>query len=103
MSDTKSKEAPMVKLVALYKKPADPAAFDKAYFETHMPLIQKIPGLRHAEISRITGAPRGEPELYLMAEMYFDDKAAMDRAMASPENAEAGKNLMGFARGLVTF
>ncbi len=93
----------MVKLIALYKKPADPAAFDKAYFETHIPLVKKIPSLRRVELSRVTGAPRGEPEFYLMCEMYFDDKAALDAAMASPENAEAGKNLMSFARGLVTF
>src|SRR5512135_3692003 len=93
----------MVKLVALYRKPADPVAFDKAYFETHVPLVRKIPGLRRVEIARITGAPRGEPEFYLMAEMYFEDKPSMDRAMSSSENAEAGKNLMGFARGLVTF
>ncbi len=93
----------MVKLVALYRKPADPAAFDKAYFETHVPLANKIPYLRRSVVSRVTGAPRGEPEFYLMAELYFDDKATMDKAMASPENVEAGKNLMGFARGLVTF
>jgi uncharacterized protein (TIGR02118 family) len=93
----------MVKLVALYRKPADPTAFDKAYFETHVPLVKKIPNLRRVEIARVTGAPRGESELYLMAEMYFDDKAALDAAMASPENVAAGKNLMSFARGLVTF
>jgi uncharacterized protein (TIGR02118 family) len=93
----------MIKLVALYHKPADPAAFDKAYFETHVPLANKIPHLRRNVVSRVTGAPRGEPEFYLMAELYFDDKAALDKAMASPENMEAGKNLMGFARGLVTF
>lgn len=93
----------MVKLIALYKKPTDPAAFDRAYFETHIPLVQKIPNLRRVEISGVTGAPRGEPELYLITEMYFDDKAAMDTAMASAENAAAGKNLVSFARGLVTF
>ncbi len=93
----------MVKLIALYRKPADPAAFDTAYLYTHIPLVNKIPNLRRVEISRVTGAPRGEPEYYMIAEMYFDDKAAMDAAMSSPENAEAGKNLMGFAKGLVTF
>jgi uncharacterized protein (TIGR02118 family) len=93
----------MVKLVALYRKPTDPAAFDQAYFGTHIPLVNKIPKLRRVDISRVTGAPRGEPEFYLMTEMYFDDKASMDAAMASPENMEAGKNLMGFARGLVMF
>lgn len=59
--------------------------------------------LRRVDTARVTGTTRGEPEFYLMCEMYFDDKAAMDAAMASPENAEAGKNLMSFARGLVTF
>src|SRR5512142_3069065 len=93
----------MVKLIALYRKPTDPAAFDEAYFETHIPLVKKIPNLRRVAVTRITGAPRGEPEFYLMAEMFFDDQAAMDAAMKSPENMEAGKNLMGFARGLVTF
>ncbi len=93
----------MVKLVAFYRKPSDAEAFDRAYFETHIPLVNKIPGLQRVEISRITGAPRGEPDFYLIAEMYFPDKQTMDRGLASPENAEAGKNLMSFARGLVTF
>ncbi len=93
----------MVKLIALYRKPADPAAFDQAYFSTHIPLVKKVPHLRRTEISRITGAPRGEPDYYLMAELWFDDRTAMDAAMASPENMEAGRNLQSFARGLATF
>jgi uncharacterized protein (TIGR02118 family) len=93
----------MVKLVALYRKPADAAAFERAYFETHIPLVKRIPGLQRVEISRITGAPRGEPDLFLICEMYFEDRATMDIALASPENIEAGKNLMSFARGLVSF
>lgn len=93
----------MVKLIALYRKPENPAEFEKRYFETHVPRVNKIPGLRRVEFSRVTGAPRGESEFYLLCEMYFDDQAARERALASPENAEAGKNLMSFARGLVTF
>ncbi len=93
----------MVKLIALYRKPADSVAFDRAYFDTHIPLVKKIPNLRRIELARVTGAPRGEPEYYMIAELYFDDKATMDAAMSSPENAEAGKNLMSFAKGLVTF
>ncbi len=93
----------MVKLVALYRKPADVEAFDRAYFETHIPLVNKIPGLQRVEVNRITGAPRGEPDFYLIAELYFSDKVAMDQGLSSPENQEAGKNLMSFARGLVTF
>ena len=70
----------MVKLIALYKKPENVAEFEQKYFETHVPLVSQVPGLRRVEISRVTGAPRGEPELYLITEMYFDDRAAMDRS-----------------------
>ena len=93
----------MHKLIALYRKPEDAAGFDRNYFETHLPLLDKVPGLRRVELNRVTGAPRGEPDFYLIAELYFDDKESLDRAIASPENMAAGKNLMGFARGLVTF
>jgi uncharacterized protein (TIGR02118 family) len=31
-------------LVVLYKTPNDPAAFDKYYFENHIPLAKKLPG-----------------------------------------------------------
>jgi uncharacterized protein (TIGR02118 family) len=93
----------MSKLFALYRKPEAPAAFEEAYFGTHIPLVEKIPGLLRTNVHRITGAPRGEPELYMITEMVFADKESMDAAMASPENLAAGKNLMGFARGLVTF
>jgi uncharacterized protein (TIGR02118 family) len=92
----------MVKLIAMFRKPVDVQAFDRAYFETHIPLVNKVPGLQRVEVSRITGGLGGEPDFYLIAELYFPDKETMDHAMASPENAEAGKNLMTFARGLVT-
>lgn len=93
----------MVKFIALYRKPENVAEFEQKYFETHLPLVRQVPGLRGVEISRMTGAPRGEPEFYLIAELVFDDRAAMDLALASAENAAAGKNLMTFARGLVSF
>ena len=92
----------MVKLIALYKKPADAQAFEEHYANVHLPLIEKIPGLRKTELSRITGAPRGEAPFYLMYEMYFDDMDVYNRAMASEENKAAGKDLMSFARDIVT-
>ncbi len=33
-------------MVVVYKTPPDPAAFEKHYFETHIPLAKKLPGLR---------------------------------------------------------
>lgn len=91
----------MVKLVALYKKPANVAAFEKHYSEVHKPLVNKMPGLRKVEVSRFYGSPTGEPEFYLMAEMYFDDKAAMMAALGSAEGKATGKDVMSFAKDLI--
>ncbi|HLF26494.1 MAG TPA: EthD family reductase [Anaerolineae bacterium] len=91
----------MIKLIALYKKPADVEAFEEHYANVHLPLIERIPGLRKTELSRITGAPRGEAPFYLMYEMYFDDMEAYNRAMGSEENRAAGKDLMSFAKDIV--
>lgn len=92
----------MVKLVALYKKPKDTEVFDKHYEEVHTPLTLKMPGLRKMEVSRVTGAPMGESEFYLMAEMYFDDAGALQAAMGSDEGKAAARDLMGFAGDIVT-
>ena len=91
----------MVKLVALYKKPADMAAFEKHYMEIHTPLAKKMPGLRKMEVCRFTGSPGGEARFHLMAEMYFDDKGAMLAALGSPEGKAAGKDVMSFAGDLI--
>ena len=92
----------MVKLVALYRKPADPAEFDKHYFGIHIPLIRKYPGMRKVEVTRITGAPIGEAKFHLMAEMYFDSKDAMDAALASPEGKAVTRDIMSFAADVIT-
>lgn len=90
-----------MKLVALYKQPPDQAAFDQAYFNTHLPLMGKVPGLQKTVITRFSRTLMGEG-LYLMAEMYFTDSSALKAAMKSPEMAAAGENLNSFAQGLVT-
>ncbi len=91
----------MVKLVALYKKPADIAAFEKHYKEIHAPLAKKMPGLRKMEVSHMTGSPGGEPKFYMMAEMYFDNADALKTALASPEGKAAAKDVMSFAGDLI--
>jgi uncharacterized protein (TIGR02118 family) len=90
-----------MKLIALYKQPADTQAFDDAYFNSHMPLMNKVPGLERTVITRFTRTIMGDG-LYMMAEMYFTDEGALKGAMRSPEMAAAGENLNSFASGLVT-
>jgi len=90
-------ECHMIKYVALYKQPADADAFDKAYFESHKPLIDKVPGLIRQEIAKVTRTfvPGflQDSEPYLVAELYFESKEAMKAAFATPEWQAAGANL----------
>src|SRR5687768_4146355 len=90
-----------MKLTAFYKQPLDPGAFDEAYFNTHLPLIKKVPGLERTVITRFTRTLMGD-EIYMMSEMYFTDSSALKAGMKSPEMAAAGENLNTFAAGLVT-
>lgn len=92
----------MVKLVALYKKPQDPAEFDKHYFDIHIPITNKMPGLKRVEVSRVLGAPMGESEYYMIAELYFDDMETLKASMSSPEGRASAKDLMSFAKDIVT-
>ncbi len=92
----------MIKLIALFRKPADTAEFDKHYNEVHTPLVKKYPGMRKLEITRITGAPIGETKYHLLCEMYWDSKDDMDKALASSEGRAVAKDLMSFAADLVT-
>ena len=90
-----------MRMIALYRTPPDPGAFDSAYFGTHLPLLAKVPGLEKTVVSRFTRTVMGEG-LYLMAEMYFSDLGTLKSALKSPEMGEAGKNLATFADGLTT-
>lgn len=89
----------MVKLVALYKRPADPAEFDRQYFEGHLPLARQMPNLQKVEVARVVG----EGDLYLITELYFTDLETAKASMASPESKAAGRQLMTFAKELVSF
>ena len=90
-----------MRLIALYRPPPDPAAFDKAYLETHLSLIGKVPGLQQTTLSKFTRTIQGDG-FYMMAEMFFPDESSLKQAMRSPEMAAAGDNLASFARDLVT-
>ena len=90
----------MADLVVLYKMPTDPAAFDKHYYETHIPLVKKMPGLRKYTVTKgPIMTPRSPSPLHLIATLTFDDMAAIDVARASPEGQAAAADVTTFATG----
>ena len=75
-----------VKLVVLYTRPEDSDAFDRHYLATHMPLVDKIPGLQRTETPRfVAAADSGEQTYYRSAELYFADQGALEAAFGSDE------------------
>ena|SRR5271157_3058567 len=87
----------MARMVVIYKTPKDAAAFDKHYFGTHVPLAKKIPGLRKYEVSEgLVASPFGPSGFHLVATLYFDDMAAIQKAFASAEGQAAAADVQKF-------
>ena len=90
----------MADLVVLYKTPTDPAAFDKYYAETHIPLAKKLPGLRKYTVTKgPIATPGGPSPLHLIATLSFDSMAAIGAAFASPEGKVTAADVPNFATG----
>lgn len=89
----------MAQVIALYKKPADPAAFDAHYYGTHVPLAKTVPGLRSYHVSNgPVGTPAGEAPLHLVALLEFDSMAAIQAALGSPQGVATAGDLANFAQ-----
>lgn len=89
----------MAKLIALYHKPADAAAFDRYYVATHAPLAKKIPGLRSFQVS--TGGvttPAGDAPFHHVAILGFDSKQALLDGLGTPEGQATVADLANFAQ-----
>ena len=92
----------MAKLIVVYRIPRDPAEFDRYYAQVHTPLVKRMPGLRRLEVTRLTGTPSGASDLYQIAELYFDNAAAREAALASNEAKATEADLSKFAEGIVS-
>jgi uncharacterized protein (TIGR02118 family) len=90
----------MAKVYALYRPPTDAEAFDRYYFERHVPLAKTIPGLRSYEVTRGPIAALGCPAPYhLIATLSFDSRAAVDAALISSQGQAIAGDLANFATG----
>jgi uncharacterized protein (TIGR02118 family) len=90
------------KIVALYKKPQNPQEFDKRYFEEHVPLVNKMPGVQRWEIAKYAGAVNGEQPYYMIVELYYENLDALKASLESKEGKVAGDHIMSFAKDILT-
>jgi uncharacterized protein (TIGR02118 family) len=88
----------MARMVVIYRTPKDVEAFNRHYFDVHIPLAKKLPGLRKYEISYgPVEVLAGSPDIYLIGTVHFDDLAAMKKAFASPEGRAAAADRQVYA------
>jgi uncharacterized protein (TIGR02118 family) len=92
----------MAQLLVVYHTPADPAAFDHYYHQTHIPLAKKIPGLRSYLISSGPVQALAGTAPHLIATLNFDSMAELSAALGSPEGQAAAADLPNFASGGAT-
>ena len=92
----------MAQVLVLYNTPTDSAAFNCYYEQTHIPLANKIPGLRSYVISSGPVQAPGGNAPHLVAVLTFDSMADLNAALASPEGQAAAADLSNFASGGAT-
>ena len=76
----------MHRLTIQYDTPVDPEAFDRQYFERHVPLCKPLPGLVAMSFSKPRTLGPGKAP-YLVAELDFADGETLKAALRSPEMA----------------
>jgi uncharacterized protein (TIGR02118 family) len=78
----------------------DLEAFIERYRKVHVPLVAKWPGLQrmvlHTPQAWADPSPVNKGRAVLMAQLVFESEAAMKRAFASPERAEAREDFKRF-------
>jgi uncharacterized protein (TIGR02118 family) len=93
----------MVKVLVLYGQPADPAAFEAYYAETHLPLAAKMPHVARFEASLVVGTPDGgDPPYYRIAEVSYASQEDLQASMGSAEGRATVEDIENFATGGAT-
>ena len=94
----------MIRLLVLYGHPQDPAAFDKYYRDTHIPIAKRMKGLKKWTIGKVQGTPgEGASAYYYVADLYMESRDDFEYLLASPEGQAAVADVPNYATGGVTF
>jgi uncharacterized protein (TIGR02118 family) len=74
----------MAQMIVIHELPKNPAAFDRHFFEVHLPLAKQLPGLRKLETSR---GPiislYGASEAHRVVTLNFDSLSDINAAVMS--------------------
>jgi uncharacterized protein (TIGR02118 family) len=80
------------KIMVMYPRPKDMAAFERDYNDEHIPMaasIFKAAGALKAVLSKGVGAPSGDPAFHRIAEIHFRSMADLQACAASRGGQDA--------------
>lgn len=90
----------MHRLQTLYPPPSDPNAFREHFESKHLPLVEKLPGLRAYSYGfDLAAVQGGESPYFCTFAGDFDDSQALDAALASPAGEAVAGDLPNYATG----
>lgn len=76
-------------LFAIYSIPADKDDFDQHYFNQHLPIVDRMPGLQEVRVNKVL-SNSGDPAYCIITELVF---ASLDELQSS-RASDAGKEPM---------
>ncbi len=86
----------MVKLIILFRAGAHAPRYYEGYHE-FLVLLEQLPGIRRKVVSNMYFGSEGIMPFRAIVEAYFDDREALEHALASPIGIQAGRVLIDFA------
>ncbi|MET0312851.1 MAG: EthD family reductase [Hansschlegelia sp.] len=92
----------MTKLVVMYPKPADPAQFDSYFRSKHMPLVQKMPGLKAFSYGPTKTLDGSDAAFFWVFNGTFDSAEAISAALSSPEGQAAVADIPNYSKATPT-
>ena len=88
-----------VKVIVIYPRPQNESAFESAYLEHHVPMIEeKFKGITRLVLTKVTGSPQGKVAAYRIAEVYFSSMNELTNCIES----DAGKEVIAHAHEIST-
>jgi len=88
-----------VKVVVIYPRPQDEAAFERAYKDEHIPMVEeKLKGVTRLVLTKVNGSPQGKVAAYRIAEVHFSSMDDLTKCVES----EAGQQVIAHANQIST-
>jgi|SRR5947209_10275154 len=88
-----------VKIVVIYPRPLDEAAFETVYKDVHLPMAeQKLKGLTRLVTTKVLSSPQGKVSAYRLAEAHF---SSMDDLVKCTES-DGGQQVIAHATEIST-